>query len=214
MKTMKKLVAFALVFVTLLLCFCSCSKKGARFGADELGRTMNEKTGEVYLIAPDCYAPMGVEEEIYGSSDSNVYHPIMGADPTKWLYGEMGMLLYAEGVSLPTLDQMAVSRILVLDSEGGAIGEITDPSSISEAVSCYTKGTNDPYSGLISPLGLYTLRFEDASLGICYMVNYLEYQGKTETERVAYLYCRAERRFVPVNDALKAAVEAVIGAVS
>ena len=214
MLTMKKLFALALACVVLLLCICSCGEKGARFGTDAQGRTMNEKTGEVYLIAPDCYAPIGVEETIYGSSSSNVYHPIIGADPANWLYGEMGMLLYAEDVTLPTLDKMSVNRIFILDSAGGVMGEITDAPSITEAVSCYTQGTNEPYSGLISPLALYTLRFEDASLGICYVVNYLEYQGKTETERVAYLYCRSERRFVSVNDTLQAAVETVIGSVS
>lgn len=214
MKKRNKLLAAVLSLVILLLCFCGCAEKENPFGTDEQGRTMNEKTGIVYLIAPDCYAPISVEDTVYGSSASNVYHPITGADPTAWLYGEMGMLLYAEDVTLPTLGQMSVSRISVMDSAGGEMGAITERGEISEAVTCYTQGENEPYMGFIQPLALYTLRFEDSSLGICYVVNYLEYQGKTEEERVAYLYCRSERRFVAASDTLLQAVNAVIGAES
>ena len=214
MNHMKKVLAIALAALTVTGLLSSCSKKGDQFGTDEQGRTMNEKTGIVYLIAPDCYAPISVEDTVYGSSASNVYHPITGADPTAWLYGEMGMLLYAEDVTLPTLGQMSVSRISVMDSAGGEMGAITEHGEISEAVTCYTQGENEPYMGFIQPLALYTLRFEDSSLGICYVVNYLEYQGKTEEERVAYLYCRSERRFVAASDTLLQAVSAVIGAES
>ena len=214
MKKRNKLLAAVLSLVILLLCFCGCAEKENPFGTDEQGRTMNEKTGIVYLIAPDCYAPISVEDTVYGSSSSNVYHPITGADPTSWLYGEMGMLLYAEGVTLPALDKMNVSRLVVLDSAGGGLGEITDGAKIGEAISCYTQGKNEPYSGLLPPKALYTLRFEDPSLGICYVVNYLEYEGRTEGEKVPYLYCRSEKRFVAVSDGLRAVVESVIGAES
>ena len=214
MNHMKKVLAIALAALTVTGLLSSCSKKGDQFGTDEQGRTMNEKTGIVYLIAPDCYAPISVEDTVYGSSSSNVYHPITGADPTSWLYGEMGMLLYAEGVTLPALDKMNVSRLVVLDSAGGGVGEITDGAKIGEAISCYTQGKNEPYSGLLPPKALYTLRFEDPSLGICYVVNYLEYEGRTEGEKVPYLYCRSEKRFVAVSDGLRAVVESVIGAES
>ena len=214
MNHMKKVLAIALAALTVTGLLSSCSKKGDQFGTDEQGRTMNEKTGIVYLIAPDCYAPISVEDTVYGSSSSNVYHPITGADPTSWLYGEMGMLLYAEGVTLPALDKMNVSRLVVLDSAGGGLGEITDGAKIGEAISCYTQGKNEPYSGLLPPKALYTLRFEDPSLGICYVVNYLEYEGRTEGEKVPYLYCRSEKRFVAVSDGLRAVVESVIGAES
>lgn len=214
MNHMKKVLAIALAALTVTGLLSSCSKKGDQFGTDEQGRTMNEKTGIVYLIAPDCYAPISVEDTVYGSSSSNVYHPITGADPTSWLYGEMGMLLYAEGVTLPALDKMNVSRLVVLDSAGGGVGEITDGAKIGEAISCYTQGKNEPYSGLLPPKALYTLRFEDPSLGICYIVNYLEYEGRTEGEKVPYLYCRSEKRFVAVSDGLRAVVESVIGAES
>lgn len=214
MNHMKKVLAIALAALTVTGLLSSCSKKGDQFGTDEQGRTMNEKTGIVYLIAPDCYAPISVEDTVYGSSSSNVYHPITGADPTSWLYGEMGMLLYAEGVTLPALDKMNVSRLVVLDSAGGGLGEITDGSKIGEAITCYTQGKNEPYSGLLPPKALYTLRFEDPSLGICYVVNYLEYEGRTEGEKVPYLYCRSEKRFVAVSDGLRAVVESVIGAES
>ena len=214
MNHMKKVLAIALAALTVTGLLSSCSKKGDQFGTDEQGRTMNEKTGIVYLIAPDCYAPISVEDTVYGSSSSNVYHPITGADPTSWLYGEMGMLLYAEGVTLPALDKMNVSRLVVLDSAGGGLGEITDGAKIGEAITCYTQGENEPYSGLLPPKALYTLRFEDPSLGICYVVNYLEYEGRAEGEKVPYLYCRSEKRFVAVSDGLRAVVESVIGAES
>ncbi|MBQ9086344.1 MAG: hypothetical protein IJY47_04065 [Clostridia bacterium] len=207
-----RFLALSLVAVLLLSFLISCSKKGDRFGTDEQGRTMNEKTGVVYQIAPDCYAPIQVEEDVYGSSASNVYHAIVGADPTDWLYGELGMLLYAEDVVLPSLNQMKIDRIGVYDSSDSRLGELTDTAVIENAVSGYLEGENHPYSGLISPLAHYTLRFEDSSLGICYVVNYLEYAGESEEERVFYLYCRSAQRFVPVSDSLRNAVESVIGA--
>ena len=211
MKKVQKSFALSLAVGILFLCLFGCAEKGAQFGTDEQGRTMNEKTGDVYLIAPDCFAPIAIEEAVYGSSSSNVYHAVTGADPAKWLYGEQGMLFYATDVTLPTLEQMAIDRVSVLDSAGVAVGALSDTAEVLAAVLCYTEGTNETYLGVIQPLRLYTLRFEDSSLGICYVVNYLEYQGETEEERVAYLYCRSERRFVAVSDSLQGAVEAVIG---
>lgn len=212
MQKKKSLIALGLTAALLLTLFASCGKKGYSFGTDEKGRTMNEKTGVVYLIAPDCYGPLAVEEEVFGTSGSNVYYALQGVDPAKWLYGKLGMLFYAEDVTLPTLEQMNISRIALLSSDGSPVGEIKDEAVIREAVQGYAQGENEPYSGWIVPLTKHILRFEDASLGIYYEVNYLEYQGKSEGERVAYLYCRGEKRFVAVGDSLRTAVTAIIGA--
>ena len=54
MKKTQKCFALILSVGILFLCLLGCSQKVDQFGADEQGRTMNEKTGDVYLIAPDC----------------------------------------------------------------------------------------------------------------------------------------------------------------
>lgn len=210
MRTAKGWLSLGLA-VLCLLSFSACGKKGDPFGADDQGRTVNEKTGVVYLVAPDCYAPIAVDEAVYGTSGTNVYHSLPGVDPAKWLYGELGMLLYAEGVTLPSLEQMTIGRISLRTSAGVEIGELRDETLIRTAVSGYVEGEDELYLGWITPLETYILRFEDPSLGICYEVNYLIYQGKTEQERVAYLYCRAEKRFVAVGEELRSAVTAIVG---
>ncbi len=219
-KKIKRIKKIGICAVAALLCICSvllssCAK-GYRFGADEQGRTVNKKTGTAYNVAPACYQPIAVTEELYGSGDENTYYALAGVDPAQWLYGELGVLLYADGVTLPTLEQMNIGEIEMKENDITLSDRIMDASVIGEIISQYTSGENLTYLGGQAAVNI-VLRLLDRERGICYEINYLVYEPEDETEngvggeqgvtKNAFFYCRSEKRFVAVSESLRAYME-------
>ncbi len=200
---MKRYITSALCVLTCALLLCGCSGNSFELSDDKL---VNKKTDIAYHYAPACYEPISRGMEKLGEYNSLVLYEIVGADPEKWLCEEMGAVLYADGVSLPTLAEMNISsaEVLIDTVDKKTLSSETTAALISAYVSA--EGTSRPSVSEKSIAHSVMLRFSDESIGICYMLSYLELkedytQGDTNYGKY-FVFNRAENRCVAVPDLL------------
>ena len=201
------IVCAACILLTLL---CSCSK-GNKFEAD--GAVYKDKKTDVsYEAAPACYEPISVGSEVYGESENVSFYEIEGQNPLNWICEEGGTVFYADGVELPSLDEMEISYINICVETNTTVTrtKVQSAEDISDIVSAYVSADSIYYRGN-TPALTYKIRFADSSNGVFYSVVFVRYaedytvketDGTEKNYGKDFLYNRFEDRFVQAPDAL------------
>ena len=214
----KRYIAAFLALITVLsLCLSSCGK-GNKFSMNDEGRYVDKKTNIAYIDAPFCYEPTEISDRVYGTLDKVTLYEIEGADPKKWLCEQSGTVFYADGVKLPTLEEMDISYALVM-LEDVALANISDRGEIEGLIDAYMNGISltKPYLSDDAYKINWRIRFYDESIGICYVLAYIEVNedvifnvdGTEVNYGRKFFYNRFdEARFVPAGDLLDEYVEA------
>ncbi len=204
--------------VALALCVCAilcgCSK-GNKFVMQD-GMYVDQKTDIAYHDAPACYEPLAIGEERYGLLGEVELFEIVGADPTKWLSEATGTVFYADGVTLPRVDELNTAYMsLVYEKsleETIQIAKITDAAVIETVAKAYADGeaiSKPSWSADMYDVN-WRIRFADESIGICYVLAYFEldkdYITTVDGTEVNYgkrfVYNRFEDKMVALSDVL------------
>ncbi len=206
-RKMKRIIAALLCAVLVMGVLVSCSK-GNKFVSDG-GKYVDKKTNVSYIDAPACYEPIAMSEKLYGTLDEVKLYEIIGADPQKWLAETTGTVFYADGVTLPTLSQMTISRADILVDGTTSIPVETEHTSALAAA--YRDGESVLYTSPSKDIikRSVVVRFADESLGLYYRLTYIELTEDYVIDNINYgkrfLLNRFEDyRFVPVGDFLDA----------
>ncbi len=211
---MTKRMRYITAAVALALCVCAvlcgCSK-GNKFTMKD-GMYVDKKTNVAYHDAPACYEPLAIGTEIYGILGEVELFEIVGADPKLWLCEATGTVFYADGVTLPEVDELNTSY-MTLVYEDVQVAKVTDAATIEKVAKAYVDGQNIQKPSW--PADMYDInwrvRFIDESLGICYVIAYFELDedyvitddtGAEINYGKRFLYNRFEDKMVAVDDTL------------
>ena len=203
----RKTILVALAALLCMLSLASC-KATLKPGENGLYDSQNKIT---YSHASTVYEATALVKE-YGKlaltdKESYALYTIPGMDPTEMLATEDYNIVYAEGVTMPTLLEMAptILRICVDSSETvREIHKLDDSVAIASLVSDFTTGKSLSYPAG-SPLRSYKARFESTQYpGFYYSLTYVEYAEDVEIDGKNYgrYFMRSafEGIFIPVGD--------------
>ena len=203
----RKTILVSLAALLCMLSLASC-KATLKPGENGLYDSQNKIT---YSHASTVYEATALVKE-YGKlavtdKESYALYTIPGMDPTEMLATEDYNIVYAEGVAMPTLLEMAptVLRICVDGSETvREIHMMDDAVAIASLVNAFTTGKSLSYPAG-SPLRSYKARFESTQYpGFYYTLTYVEYGEDVEIDGVSYgryfLRSAFEDIFIPVGD--------------
>lgn len=166
---------FAAILATLCILLCSCGKK-YDFSTDEKGNLVNDKNGITYEIAPSCFEAIEVSDEVFAEQGDRQFFSIVGGDTSKFLCDTFGIIYYAKGTELPTLQEMGVDYVDVTENDV-LVNTVSDAELIDELKLICANAELAEYPGKmgIAPIVNLRLRFSDKDIGICYVAAYLEY---------------------------------------
>ena len=212
MKRKHFLRAFLLSLTVLLILQSSLTGCGKRLEETASGVTVKGREGVVYHHASVTYEPVETGKKygtlhISSSIKLDVYR-IKGLSPEEWLADEAGDVLYADGVTLPTLSGMEPSAVQVCTYQTSVyvLRRLSDADLISSLVTAYETAEDAPYLNA-EPLRSFKLRFESEKYPALYFsVLYIEYDEDQIVGSVNYgryfLYSMFDERFVPVDSRL------------
>jgi len=193
------------VLALLMLTGCSASLVNLQY---KEGQLINKRLGLAYNTAPVYYEPVAIGNAYgyYGKGDLTLYE-ITGLDPKEWItegnVGGIATVFYREGLTLPTLAEMAPEQIYVCTGDEVIFGVATvdDSDAVAELVRLYTEGEEDVMP-ISDSLIRYDLRFSSKTYpSIYYNLTYYEH------EEGVYLYDRVEKRYIPIGDLLESWIE-------
>lgn len=203
----RKTLVFALAALLCALSLASC-KATLTPGENGLYDSQNKIS---YSHASTVYEATALVKE-YGKlavtdKESYALYTVPGMDPTEMLATEDYNIVYAQGVAMPTLAEMAptVLHICVDGSETvREVHKMEDAVAVAALVHDFTTGKNLSYPAK-SPLRSYTARFESTQYpGFYYSLTYVEYAEDVEIDGVSYgryfLRSAFEGIFIPVGD--------------
>lgn len=203
----RKTLTAALAALLCALSLASC-KATLKPGENGLYDSQSKIT---YSHASTVYEATALVKE-YGKlaltdKESYILYTIPGMEPSEMLATEDYNIVYAAGVTMPTLLEMAptVLRICVDSSETvREVHMLDDSVAIATLVHDFTTGESLPYPAN-SPLRSYKARFESAQYpGFYYSLTYVEYAEDVEIDGVNYgryfLRSAFEDIFIPVGD--------------
>lgn len=196
----KKIFVAALLIAVTMICVCSCSSK-FNYDGDML---VDKKSGIKYNYAPFNYEPTELGKKYATQKVSGieaVYYTIGDLSANEWLANEDLTVFYAEGVHLPTFEEMSPDRILVCEEDytTSSIADITDSEAVTKILEEYKNGFSFESSSVIVSTK-YSLKFRSSSYPyLQYSLSYLEYEeglvisDKIEsTEDYKYLFDEKE----------------------
>lgn len=164
---------------------------------------VDNRTAIRYIDAPGCYEPVAIGKEyaklMYNRKATVIFHEIGGMDPAKWLCEEGKTVFYAEGVTLPTLTEMAPDKVHLCIEEAltMVLTTIDDPADVQALMEVWLNGEEVTYTGLEPVLNL-RVKFESPTYpGLYYSLIYLEYSDGSKV-----LYDRYSARCVNAGDVL------------
>lgn len=165
----------------------------------------NPATGVSYRRAPVTYAAetiredRGVAELKRSGMESLTLYEIDGEAPERFLAGSDFSLFYADGLTLPALWEMNVSRIQISQTVLATVQlqSVSDAAVIDAVISAYRDGESFPKSEI--DLDLVPERFDlnfssSAYPGLCYCLTYWQF----EEEVCVYLPVEDPENFEPV----------------
>lgn len=192
----KKIFVVVLLIALMMTCVCSCNSK-FNYDGDML---VNKKSGIKYNYAPFCYEPTELGKKYATQKISGietVYYTIGDLPENEWLANEDLTVFYAEGVHLPTFEEMSPDRILVCEEDytTSSVADITDSDTVAKIIGEYRNGFSFESSYVIANTK-YSLKFRSSSYPyLQYSLSYLEYEeglvisDKVEnTEDYKYLF--------------------------
>ena len=175
MKILKTGIA---IFISLIL-LVSCSSP--RFSSS--GETLiDNETGISYNVAPFCYEPTSLGEEISrfdNGAYEKTYYRIGDIAGEEWITDDAYNVFYAEGVKLPTLLEMSCNRLLVCEdgTQLIALRDITDGELVSAVIEGYVNGEPSKRVALGEHTAL-KLKFRSAVYPqLQYSLTYYEYKN-------------------------------------
>ncbi|MBE6693663.1 MAG: hypothetical protein E7589_02725 [Ruminococcaceae bacterium] len=213
---MKKIISLALCVVTVVCLMLSSCSGGAKLTDKNGSACVDAKNGITYKYASVCYEPVALGDEYgelkVGEKLTYKLYTVPDMKESEWLATDDKNILYAEGVSLPTLSEMKprMLRICTTESSGLEICRIGDGDTVSAIARAFEEGERVAYP-LVAAEKKYKVKFDGEVLsGICYSLTYLEYAENIEVDGVSrgryFLYDAFDRVFVPVGDEIHAAL--------
>ncbi len=212
MKLIKRILpALCLLLAFLFLCACGIT---IHEGLGE-GDAMDKSSGTVWYHASTCYEAVALEKKlgnlVVGEHKLELYK-LPDMDPDKWVATEDKNVLYAEGVELPTLTEMAPDELIIyLDtSTEQQLKTIDKAETLKAVIDAYSQGESVLYPSK-TPSATYRVRFKsEAYSGLYYVLTYVEYSSDYVVDDVNYgryfLYDRFDQKFVPVGDEIRKAL--------
>lgn len=201
----KKMIrAAALLMSALMLTasLASCRLHKVTFDAAN-NQYVDGRTDIRYTDAPGCYEPVAIGKEYakisYGGKATVTLHEMGNMDPAQWLCEEGKTVFYAEGVTLPTLNEMAPDKVHLCIEEAVTmvLSTITDAEDIAALIEVWQTGEEVTYTGLEPAVNL-RVKFESPTYpGLYYSLIYLEYSDGSKV-----LYDRYAARCVNAGDVL------------
>lgn len=213
MKLLKRILPFACLGLALLM-LVSCGVT-IHEGIGK-GDAMNKSTDTVWYHASTCYEAVELEKKVgklvVTDKQSYELYQLPEMDSEKWLATEDKNILYAEGVALPTLSDMAPSAVyFYLDaSTPQRLYTMEDEALITKIIGDYTTNESVIYPAT-TPYKTYRVCFKsDDYAGMYYVLTYVEYASDYVADDVNYgkyfLYDRFDQRFVPIGDEIHVAL--------
>lgn len=202
-------VAVALALLVTLGCVAGCSDH-----MEETGGVLKTENGKIsFYHASTVYEAVEVGKKIGTLTEIKItvdVYAIEGQSTDEWRVTEDGYVLYAEGVQLPTLADMAPTSLEVCtQSSGKRIRLITDETVIADAVKAYTEGGSEADYALapLEPLHTYQVRFLSETYDFLrYTVTYIEYSEDVVQDEINYgryfLRSAFDGTFIPIGDGL------------
>ena len=181
------LVALAALLCALALASCKATLKPGENGL------YDKQTQITYSHASTVYEATKLVKE-YGKlaltpKESYALYIVPGAAPTEILATEDFNIVYAAGITMPTLLEMAPSILHICTDSTEAVHELhrmEDVIVLASIVTDFTSGKNLPYPAG-NPLRSYKVRFESVQYpGFYYTLTYVEYAEDVEIDGVSY----------------------------
>lgn len=203
-----RMVAMAVATVLLSAGLTACGDKMTAVG----GNSVQSKDGELlFSYASTTYEAVAQGKKVGTLSNKlsevEVY-AIEGQSADEWRVTEYGEVLYAEGVQLPTLQEMQPTTLEVCTlSSGRKIRSVTDSDIIADAVQAYTEGESAPYLNW-DVLRSYQLRFVSETYDFLYFtVTYIECEEDIQLDDGTnygryFLRSAFDEKFVPIGSGL------------
>lgn len=218
-------VSALLLIAAMALSFFACSDKIGVLTADQNGGYVNSKNNIRYFAAPGSYSVTSyISDEAIALNDGINFYQVDSTLGEKWLYSpDFGILLYAEGETLPTFEEMSVSKMeLCIDDGEKMISafEVENASKIEAVMDAYHDGEEVSYSGKKANYKFY-LKFTSSEYPwLVYNLEYMQYaedmivyvkdeSGEVVEKNVGknFLYNRDEKRFVKIGDELQSYID-------
>lgn len=192
-----------------VICLCSCGKQ-LRETTD--GVTVSG-SDTVFEHASVCYRAKKVGDEVgqlkvgkKGSEMTYTVYSIENLPENEWLVTEEGDVLYARGVHLPTVTEMACCAMRVCVSQTSTVTvlrRVEDPAVIQPLIQA-VEGESYETLPSASPTFVYELYFESSAYPqLEYRINYVEYASDVViNDRNLgryFLYSAFDKLFVPVD---------------
>ena len=213
-----KLTALLLGLCLSLLALASCGVT-LHEGIGE-GDIMDKSNSVAWYHASTCYEAVELEKKqgkLLVKKQEMTLYKLPDMDPAKWLATEDKNVIYSEGVTLPTLAEMAPTEMTIyLDNTiEQKLKTIDKSETIDALVKAYTEGQSAIYPAK-TPYATYRVRFASKDYpGIYYVLTYVEYSSDyihdiDEETSVNYgkyfLYDRFDQKFIPVGDEIHKAL--------
>lgn len=212
MKPIKRilcLLCLCLALLTLAACGVTIHE-----GVGE-GDAMDKSSGTVWYHASTCYEAVSLEKKlgklVVGDRSLELYK-LPDMDAEKWVATEDKNILYAEGVTLPTLSEMNPNELIIyLDtSTEQRLKTVDKEETLTAIITAYTEGESTIYPAK-TPSATYRVRFASETYpGLYYVLTYVEYSSDYVVDDTNYgkyfLYDRFDQKFVPVGDEIRTAL--------
>ena len=177
MKIKMKIIKTALIMLIACIALVSCAN--SRFSSS--GTLLKDKhTNTEYNVAPSCYEPVSLGKEIAREdkgSYEKVYYQMGELSESEWLTDDSYNVFYAEGIKLPTFEEMMCNRLLVCKDTDQLVSlfDITDSTLVSAVIEGYLNGEPSKYISLGSH-SVLKLKFRSAVYPyLQYSLTYYEY---------------------------------------
>ena len=201
-KNLIRIAALLLSALMLTSSLSSCRLHKVSFDAEH-NQYVDGRTSIRYTDAPGCYEPVAIGKEYakiyYNRKASVTLHEMGDMDPAQWLCEEGKTVFYAEGVTLPTLNEMAPEKVHLCIEEAVTmvVTTVTDTADIAALIDVWQNGEEVTYTGLEPTLNL-RIKFESSAYpGLYYSLIYLEYGDGSKV-----LYDRYAARCIDAGDVL------------
>ncbi len=206
---LKRALSLAMATLCMGLCLASC-KTTLKPGENGL---YDEKNDIRYINASTVYEAkeLGKEYGVLKLTDDISYklYTIPEVDPTQMLATEDKDIVYAAGVKIPTLSEMAPTALFIcMDTAESVfvIGEELTQSKIDAVVAAYENAPDIPNPGY-TPVRNFTIRFESLEHpGFFYKLTYVEYAEDVEIDGKSYgryfLMSLFDGVYAPVDDTI------------
>ena len=146
---------------------------------------IHSKSGIRYVYAPTGYMAVSTEEAPVAKTRSALLgtvelYPVKGFSAEQFLVSSEGILLCAEGISLPSFEELDVASIGIYRiNDGVAIALASEKKVIDDVLTAYRDGAwiDRNLISASNKAQAYELRFaaDGAQKGLCYSLRYLSF---------------------------------------